>query len=73
MNKQKENKYLTNYIDDKQLYKAVMFARKMIRQGGIPAYCIHRAARYYNRPTYVVAHYVGQVGFNVRRRKTKKR
>jgi hypothetical protein len=38
--------YLMDYIDDKQVFKAVMFARKMIREGTPPGAANKTAARY---------------------------
>jgi hypothetical protein len=58
-------KYQMDYIEDKELYKAVMFARKMIRQGKKPAIANSRAAQYYRLPVSDVAKYTGQTGGRV--------
>lgn len=54
--------YAMDYIPDKQLYAAVMFARMMIREGTPPGVAIIRAANHYGYETKQVAHYVGQAG-----------
>jgi len=54
--------YSMDYIEDKTVYKAVMFARQMIRQGTYAPKAIRIAANYYDVSTGDVAHYVGQVG-----------
>ena len=59
------------YIPNKQLYKSVMFARKMIRGGTSPGIAITRAAKYYGVSSKDVAHHVGQVASKVRIRKAK--
>jgi hypothetical protein len=51
-----------DYIEDKELYKAVMFARRMIRQGTKPPIANSRAAKYYAVPVGDVARYTGQTG-----------
>jgi hypothetical protein len=61
-----------DYIPDKTLYAAVMFARKMIREGKPPGIANTRAANYYKVSSKDVAHYAGQVGSKVRNRKVKK-
>ena len=58
----KKRKFAMDYIPDKELYKAVMFARKMIRSGTPPSIANARAAQCYNFTTSDVAKYVGQVG-----------
>lgn len=51
-----------NFIPDKALYAAVMFARMMIREKQVaPAKAIFRAAEYYEVDQADVAHYVGKV------------
>lgn len=65
-----DKEYLMDLIEDKKLYKAVMWARKMIReQECAPAYAIQTAAKYYKRKTSKVAHYVGQVASRVKQRR----
>ncbi len=54
--------YNMDYIPDKMLFKAVVFAREMIRNGTAPGIAIHRAAKYYGYEAHDVAHYVGQTG-----------
>ena len=49
-----------NYIGDKTLYKAVMFAKKMINDGQSPGLANHRAAKYYDVNVGDVAKYAGQ-------------
>lgn len=54
--------YVMDYIPDKTLYKAVMFARQMIRNGKDPSHAIRYASKYYDVDMSDIAHYVGQVG-----------
>jgi hypothetical protein len=55
-----------DFIPDRTLYKAVMFARQMIRERSAPAgVAITRAAKYYGVSTSEVARYCGQVGGKV--------
>jgi hypothetical protein len=51
-----------DYIPDRTLYAAVMFARKMIREGTPAGVANCRAANYYGVAVEDVAHYVGQAG-----------
>jgi hypothetical protein len=51
-----------DYIPDKALFAAVMFARKMMREGTPPGIANTRAANYYAVSVQDVAHYIGQVG-----------
>lgn len=55
-------KYLHDYIADKNTYKAVCFASKLIRQGMSSPRAIRLAAHYYGVNMNDVAHYVGQKG-----------
>jgi len=57
-----KNAYLMDFIPDKEVYKAVMFARNMIRQGKAVSIAIRRASYYYDVDMSDVAHYVGQCG-----------
>lgn len=57
-----KNKYLMDYIPDKRIYKAVMFARKMTREGTRPQIAIARAAKFYDADPSDIASYMGQVG-----------
>ncbi len=52
--------YVMDYIGDKTLYAAVMFARKMIREGRFPPKAIRIAANYHGVDSSDVAHYVAQ-------------
>ena len=54
--------YLMDYIPDKNLYKAVMFARQMRRDGRTAENAIRIASKYYDVDMSDVAHYMGQVG-----------
>ena len=54
--------YIMDYIPDKDVFKAVMFARKMIRKGRRPGIAIRIASFHYDVDMSDVAHYVGQVG-----------
>lgn len=62
-----------DYIEDKVLYTAVMFARSMIREGTPPQTAIYRAASYYQRNVSDVAHYVGQAAAEARHNRKRKR
>jgi hypothetical protein len=57
-----KRRYAMDYIPDKRLYAAVMFALKMMREGTPPAVANARAAGYYHFPVTDVAHYTGQAG-----------
>lgn len=50
------------YISDKDVFKAVMFACKMIRQGKHPRKAVEIASYYHNVDKEKVHHYVGQRG-----------
>jgi len=65
--------HVMDYIDDKTVYAAVMFARRMIREGTPAAVAIRRAANYYGVYVSSVAHYVGQVGGTVSGRRRQRR
>ena len=61
-------KYRNNlmpYIKDKDVYKAVMFARKMHKDGMNAGLAIYKASRYYKVDQSDVAYYMGQLGGNV--------
>jgi hypothetical protein len=47
------------YIEDKQLFAAVMFAIKMIGDGEGYGLANYKSAKYYGYETSEVAHYVG--------------
>jgi hypothetical protein len=55
-----KRRFRMDYISNKQLFKAVMFARSMMRKGTSPARANHVAASYYGFSTEQVAHYTGQ-------------
>lgn len=57
--------YVMDYISDKDVFKAVMFACKMIRNGTSPNNAIRKAANYYDVDMTDVAHYVGQRGARI--------
>lgn len=61
-------KYNMGFIADKDLYAAVMFARKMIRQGKPAGLANYTAAKFYNVDMADVAHYVGQAAGRSKRR-----
>jgi len=53
-------RYAMDFIPDKELYKAVMFARKMIREGKSPGLANHIAAQYYDFYISDIAYYTAQ-------------
>jgi hypothetical protein len=55
-------RYAMDFIPDPTLYKAVMFARHMIREGKPAGVANTRAANYYGVDVTDVARYVGQAG-----------
>lgn len=57
------------FISDPNLYKAVMFARRMIGKGTPPPLAISKAARYHGYATGAVAHYVGQAAARIKNRR----
>jgi hypothetical protein len=58
-----------DYIPDKALFAAVMFARRVIREGTPPGVANCRAAGYYGVSVGDVARHVGQAGGAVRHRR----
>lgn len=68
----KNSPYLMEYIQDKALYKAVMWSRKMIREGLDPRLAHSRAAKYHRVSIHDVAHHVGTVGGNVQAKRRKR-
>jgi hypothetical protein len=64
----KRTPYRMDYIPDKQLFAAVMWAREQIREGQAPGIAIYKAANYYGYSTEDVAHYVGQEASRKRHR-----
>jgi hypothetical protein len=59
---QGRRRYAMDYIPDKTLYKAVMFARRMMREGTPPGVANSRAAGYYRVNVSDVARHTGQAG-----------
>lgn len=55
-----KHKYLMDYIPDPDVYKAVMYARDMIRKGVKPQIAIRKASFHYHVDAKDTAHYVGQ-------------
>lgn len=53
-------KFRMDFISDKELFKAVMFACKMIQQGQHPAQAVEIAADYYDQEEKDVHFYVSQ-------------
>jgi hypothetical protein len=62
-----------DFIPDKKLYAAVMFARKMIRGGTPPQVANSRAAEYYAVSVSDVAHYTGQTAGRIAAVRKKKK
>jgi hypothetical protein len=62
-------RYAMDYIPDKSLFAAVMFALRMMREGTPPAIANTRAANYYDVEVRDVAHHTGKVGSRCARRK----
>lgn len=54
--------YIMDYIDDKAVYAAVIFACKMLREGTSYWQAIRTASRYYDVDMDEVAHFVAQRG-----------
>jgi hypothetical protein len=66
-------RYAMDYIPDKTLFKAVMFALRMMREGTPPPVANTRAADYYRVGVSDVAHYTGQAGAACSRRRGRRR
>lgn len=62
--------YVMDYIEDKDVFRAVMFAAKLIRDGRSANNAVRIASRYYDVDMSDVAHYLGQRG--ARRRNEKR-
>lgn len=58
----KKGKHVMEFISDKTIFRAVMFARTMMRSGTAPGLANYRAAEFYGVKTQDVAHYTGQTG-----------
>ena len=67
------NAHHMDYIADKTVYKAVMFARKLMRNGMKPGLANYKAARFYFVNTSQVARYTGQVGARIAQRYSRSR
>jgi len=63
--------YLMSYIEDKNVYAAVMFACKMIRSRQPAGLSIHKAAEYYKVDRSEVANYVSQRSASVKKLNSK--
>ena len=50
------------YIADKRLFKAVMFARQMYRNGDPPALAAYKAGKYYGVRSSDIGFCMGKVG-----------
>lgn len=61
-----KHNYLMDYISDRTVYNAVMFARRMIREGQKPSHATRIAANYYKADIKEVRHYVSQVAARVK-------
>ena len=62
------------WIENKQVFKAVSFVRKMINEDNEPIeLAIHIAAKYYKLSNYEVAKEMGRLGAFVREKKKKYR
>ena len=67
-------KYDMPYIQDRALFAAVMWARKLIREKELPpGMAITRAARHYNVRRRDVGHHVGIAAARVKARKARRR
>jgi len=64
--------YDMDFIPDRILFKAVMFARRMMREGVPPPLANYKAARYWRVRVRDVAHYTGQVGASCARRRRRR-
>lgn len=72
MQNNKNKTGLADYISDKNIFAATMFARKMISDGTAPGLAIYKAARYYRVNESEVAKYVGQHAGRVNAERNKK-
>lgn len=57
-----KHKYNMDYIDDKEVFKAVMYATKLLKWGKRAPDAIRIAAYTYQVDMSEVAHYLGQRG-----------
>ena len=63
-------KYYMPFIKDKDLYKAIVFAKRLIVQEGMAAgLANYKAAKYYDVNVSKVARYVGTFAVNKKNRK----
>jgi hypothetical protein len=65
----RKRQYNMEFVPDKTLFRAVMFALRMMRKGKPPGVANTRAAQYYGVSVQAVAHYTGQVGGRSAQRK----
>jgi len=54
--------YNMDYIPDRRLFAAMMFARRMMREGTPPDVASTRVANHYGVAVQDVGHFTGQVG-----------
>ena len=66
------HEYIMDYIPDKDLYKAVMYARDMIHDRTQPSIAIRKAAFAYKVDMSDVAKYIGQGGGRKEKKTNKK-
>ena len=66
-------RYAIDYIPDPALFKAVMFALRIMRVGTTPAIANTRAAEYYGVSVPDVAHYTGQAAGTCAHRRRRSR
>ena len=55
-----KHRYSMDFIDDKQTYKAVMFACDMLKNGTAYSKAVRVASDYYDVDPYEVRHYLSQ-------------
>ena len=60
---------LLSFIPDKTLFKAVSFARSLIRKGVRPDIANNKAARYYRVDVSDVAHHIGKLASRVKKKR----
>lgn len=66
-------KYVMDFIPDETLFKAVMYARRLMKRGTPPAIANTRAAKYYGVSVTEVTRHTGQTGGRVASKRKKKR
>jgi hypothetical protein len=65
----KSMKHDLPFIPDKALFKAVMFARSMMRKGTNPGLANYKAAQYYGFAKEEVAKYTGMAAARIKARR----